>query len=163
MAVAVPGTRSRVVRVAIPVAALVGYSLGFAPLYHSMGPEVGALISLPVIAAGWSLGLRAGLVMAILAFPVNTLLLNSVGAPGWDAIVRVGGAPGMAVLLLIGAGVGLLHDLSRRLKREVRESREVQETLQETQALYKAVVGNVADAIVINVGTGTGYLSTRPS
>src|SRR5439155_5273780 len=63
-------------RAALILTAAVAYLLGFAPLYGAWGAGVAALSALPVVAAGFLLGLRAGLIIGLLSLPVNALLMH---------------------------------------------------------------------------------------
>jgi PAS domain S-box-containing protein len=106
-------------KVAPIVGAMVAYELAFLPLYPLLGASTAALAALPVLVSAWSLGLRAGVLAGLFAFPLNTLLFNLVGLSGWDVILRHKGGPGMIALVVIGAVVGRLHDLSERMRREL--------------------------------------------
>jgi hypothetical protein len=65
---------ARVVRSVVVVLSATGiYLLIFAPIYGLMGWGTGALVSLPIICAGWLLGRRAAVVAAVLAFVLNTI------------------------------------------------------------------------------------------
>ncbi|MFQ5854662.1 MAG: HD domain-containing phosphohydrolase [Anaerolineae bacterium] len=118
--------RPHQVRVALDLSTWVAYVLAFVLLYRAQGPEVTALCLLPVAVAGWLFGMRAGLLAGLLSFPLNTLLLDLVGEPGWDTMIRHG-APGSAAAVLIGVVVGRLHDLGERVKRELAERQRVEE------------------------------------
>src|SRR5437016_5059608 len=58
------------------------YAGAFALLYPVYGPSLAALATAPVLAAGVLLGVRPGFAVGLLAFPLNTLLLNLVGVYG---------------------------------------------------------------------------------
>lgn len=97
------------------------YGAAFIPLSNALGPGVAALSALPVVVTGWALGLRMGIIGGILAFPLNTLLLNLTGDGGWDVVIQGGGGPGSLAIVLIGATVGRMHDLSQQAKNELEE------------------------------------------
>ena len=121
--------RSRHPQVVFVLGAAGAYILVFVTLYSRMGPGLAALSGLPVIAAGWLLGLRAGLVAWFLFLPLNTLLFNLVGLSGWDTVFRNGGGPGTLVTLIIAAVAGRLFDLREELKREISERKRAEEAL----------------------------------
>jgi len=104
-------------RAALILTAAMVYLLGFAPLYGAWGAGVAALSALPVVAAGFLLGLRAGLIIGILSLPVNALLMHVTGQPVWDVLSAEHG-PGPLTVLLIGAVAGWLRDLREQTKRQ---------------------------------------------
>jgi len=55
------------------------YVLAFILLTPNWGLSVAALAALPIMAAGWLLGLRVGLLAGFLAFLLNLLLFQLVG------------------------------------------------------------------------------------
>ncbi len=99
--------------------AWVVYALVFIPLYHLVGEPAIELVLLPVITAGGLLGTRGGLLAGLLAFPLNVLLLSLAGEPGWNVMTQEGGLVDSTVMVLIGAVVGRLHDLSEQVKQEL--------------------------------------------
>ncbi len=104
--------RGRLRESACLVAPILAFAAAFPPLYALAGASVGALAALPVAVAAWTRGVRAGLLLALLTIPLNTLLLNLVGQPGWGALLHAGGVPGTVALLAIGAAIGRLRDLT---------------------------------------------------
>jgi PAS domain S-box-containing protein len=118
------------------------YVLAFFPLDGLVGPSAGALATLPVLVAGWLLGTRGGLLAGVFTIPLNTFLLNLAGYSGWDMLIRQGGGPGTPALILIGLGVGRLHDLSERLKLELAQRRQAESLLQENEARLRAILAN---------------------
>ena len=95
-------------RVILVLSAVGVYALVFIALYPHVGLLVSAVVALPVVVAGLSLGCWAGLVTALLSVPLNTFLINLLGQPGWDAFV---GSPGachkrLSWRFLVGRSVG---------------------------------------------------------
>ena len=95
--------------------------VAFVPLYNALGAGAAAISALPVAVTGWALGLRGGILAGVIAFPLNIMLLNLVGEPGWDAVIRTGGAAGTVVLVIIGGTVGRIRDLGENLKGQLHE------------------------------------------
>ena len=126
-------------RVLFSLAAIGAYVLAFFPLYRLTGPGTAALITAPVIALAWLWGLRGGLIVGFLTFPLNTLLFNIVGLEGWDPIFREGGGPGQVMLVLIGAGIGQLRDLGERLTGEITERERTEEALRESEERFRGL------------------------
>ena len=97
-----------------PVVFVIGVAGAYIPifltLYSRMGLGLAALSGLPVIAAGWLFGVRAGLVAWLLLLPINALLFYLVGLPGWETVFGNRGAPGTVATLIIVAVAGQHHD-----------------------------------------------------
>lgn len=153
MELVAPSPKKRTPRIAAVAAGFAGFALLFGPAYSLVGPAAAMLIALPVLLAGWTLGMTAGAAAALLALPVKAALYDSVGVSSWEIIMHQGGLVETLMLVVIGGGVGQLRDLSAKLRVQIHESAAVQKTLLETEELHSAVLGNVADAIAINVGT----------
>lgn len=96
------------------------YAAVFVALYPVVGSGVAAVATLPVGIVGWLSGLRGGLLAGFLSLPANTLLLNLTGVTGLDAVFQEGGGMGAFVLVLVGAGVGRLRDLSEKAEERAR-------------------------------------------
>ena len=56
-------------RAALTLTAWVVYVLAFIPLYNLVGTTTTALVGLPVVVTVWLLGMWAGLLTSLLAFP----------------------------------------------------------------------------------------------
>jgi len=84
------------------------------------------------MAAGWLLGLRAGLLTGCLVFLLNLLLFQLVGQLTWATLFE--SLPGTFVLLLIGAGVGRLSDLTAHLRQQITARRAAESALQQAKA-----------------------------
>ena len=73
------GKTTRQAGAAIPLIALAIYLLLFSLLPAESKNVATTLSILPIIAVGWTFGLRAGVVAAVLSVPLNTVLLNLAG------------------------------------------------------------------------------------
>ena len=138
----------RLRRVVFSLAVVVAYVPAFFSLYRLNGPGAAALATVPVVALAWLWGLRGGLIVGFLTFPLNTLLFNLVGLEGWDPVFREGGGTGQVMLVLIGAGVGQLRDLGERLKVEITGAERTQEALQESEERKRTILQTAYDAFV---------------
>ena len=126
-------------RVLFSLAAIGAYVFAFFPLYRLTGPGTAALVAAPVIAVAWLWGLRGGVIVGVLTFPLNTLLFNLVGLEGWDPIFRAGGGPGQVMLVLIGAGIGQLRDLGGRLTVEITARERTEDALRESEERFRGL------------------------
>ncbi len=97
------------------------YVAAFLTLAPVLGLTVGALVIIPLAVIAWVGGLWVGIVAAVLAFPLNTLLANFAGHTGLDAIVRAGGGLPLALLPIIGAAIGRLSDNGQRIRAQQRQ------------------------------------------
>lgn len=129
------GKITREAGVVVPLIATAIYLIVFIIVPPESKYAATTLSILPVIAVGWTFGLRAALLAAVLTIPINTALVNAAGRPGWDALIRTGGgALGTIALLAAGAAVGRLSDLWGRLEKEVAERQRIEEELRERTA-----------------------------
>ena len=108
-----------------------------------------AIVSiLPVMVTAWLFGLRVGLLAAMMAVLLNTLLVTLVSDRSWQEF-REGGALGSAALVAVGAVTGSLHDLAEKARDELNQRRLTEEALQEAY-----------DELEIRVAERTAKLST---
>jgi PAS domain S-box-containing protein len=110
------------------------YASVFLLFDSKMGPATAALSVLPVALVAWFFGPRIGLLAAFLSLPLNTILLNLVGASGWDASIRRGGLPGLLAIVGIAVVVGEIQDLSEKLRASEASARQL------ADASFEAIV-----------------------
>ena len=126
------------------------YALAYVPLYGHFGARVSVLIAIPVVAAAWLFGLRAGLVAGFLAFPLNALLLTVAGEPGGNVLVQSGETITLAVVALIGVVIGRLGDLrEREFKRELAARERVERFLQDSETRFRRLFETAQDGILL--------------
>jgi PAS domain S-box-containing protein len=84
--------------------------------YYGQAMAISAII--PVIIIGWFYGFIPGLCAGILSYPLNILMYLVFGADGLQGmIVGGGGITGTVSLILIGAMIGRVRDLSNQLRK----------------------------------------------
>lgn len=92
--------------------AIATYVVLFLVLFPRMGLGVAALSAVWVGLAGWLLGMRGGLVLAAVNFPLHVWLFSQVGEP----VLMTLKGPGFYVGLLLGAASGWVRGLVERLE-----------------------------------------------
>ena len=95
-------------------------------MYGTGGPTA---IVLLVAAVSWLFGFVPGVLTAFLVFPLNFLMYVIIGAKAPEAMLGGAGVAGMIALVLIGAALGRLRDLGRRLTAELAERERTEEAL----------------------------------
>lgn len=130
------------------------YALAFVPLFHEGGTGVLALALFPVVILGWLFGAWGGLLAGVLSVPLNALLLILVGEPGWELVIESGGAEGSALVVVVGAVIGLLRDLGVRLDRHLTEWRKAERALHETEDRYRILFQRSRDPMYVSRDPG---------
>ena len=93
-------------------------------LYLRFGAGVVALLAFPIIVAGYQGGARAGFLAGLLALPVGTVPVLALGVPDADLVLKQPSWPVVvAAMAGVGAVVGRLRELSRRLAVEAEARR----------------------------------------
>lgn len=96
------------------------YLLLFPFLNAAVGPVSAALVSLPVAAAGWFFGVRAGLIASLLGIVLSSLFLHLYSGFGWQDLIN--GWPGFALVIVLAYLAGYLHDeavVRKRMSSEI--------------------------------------------
>ena len=150
---------SRTARAAFTFLTVCIYALAYVPLYGHFGARVSVLIAIPVVAAAWLFGLRAGLVAGFLAFPLNALLLTVAGEPGGNVLVQSGETITLALVALIGVVIGRLGDLrEREFKRQLAARERVERFLQDSETRFRRLFETAQDGILL-LDAGTGQIT----
>jgi PAS domain S-box-containing protein len=137
-------------RLVLAALALVAYAGAFAPLYQQAGVGVSALSIFPVVILAWLFGAWGGLLAGVLIVPINALLLQMVGAPGWIVVLGEGGGEGSALVLVVGCVIGLLRDLGVRLDRHFTDWRRAELALRESEDRFRILFERSRDPIYIS-------------
>ena len=118
----------------------------FLSVFYGSGEAISAII--PVVVIAWLYGYKAGIIAALITFPINILLCEIIGAD-WGAkmIGSGGGVAGTFALLLIGGVVGRISDLNILLKKknehiekEIIERKKVEEELQKEKDQFDDIL-----------------------
>ena len=137
------------------------YILAYGLLDGAVGNSAGILATLPVLAAAWLFGARAGLAAGLLTFPLNAALVNwSTNQPMLDWITS-GGAMGSGAEAVVGYVVGRLRDLADRANDQDAQRVRAEDRLTEAQAALSAVAANSPDYLLMLDLDGTIHFINR--
>jgi PAS domain S-box-containing protein len=126
------------------------YAIIFLIEYPLIGRGAGFFIVLPVFAAAWLFGLRAGLVAWFIAEILQTLFVNRYGPFGADVMLRPEfGLFGTLALLAATVLLGRMSDLGRQLERELDDRKKTEASLRESQRLAQQIMQASPDLIYI--------------
>lgn len=147
-------------RLALGLSSYIAYVAAFFALYTPLGATVAAFSALPVSLLGWLLGLRAGLIGALLTVVLNGLLLTLLtGAMGMPAFYR--SIPGTLLVMLLGPLAGWLGELVERVKeqslalqrerdnltQQIAERRRAEQALRESEARLRLLFEQIPAAL----------------
>jgi signal transduction histidine kinase len=132
-------------RVLVVLLMTVVYIAIFLSLHPRFGPAMISLSFLPVVVAGWLMGLRVGVLLAAAILPLHVFLLNLVGENGLQSAVYRGWS-GHLVLILMGAFVGWLSELLAQGRQQSLRLAQESEALQREVAERKRVVAALQGA-----------------
>ncbi|MFL7869418.1 MAG: GAF domain-containing protein, partial [Anaerolineales bacterium] len=95
------------------------YILTFPFINDTLGPVSAALISVPVVIAGWFFGVRIGFVAGLLSILLSALLLSAYSGFSWQNLIN--GWPGFASVVIVAYLAGYIHDTAIERKRASNE------------------------------------------
>jgi PAS domain S-box-containing protein len=142
-------------RIGFVILLFVLYGLGFKVFFHQYQNSFGAfffgaLLTVPILAAAWLLGTKAGLVAWFVSIPLETGLIVWCGDAPLPVLLERGGIVGFGLLLLSVIPVGRLHDLQRQIKRASAGRDDAENALHENQHFVKQVMENIPDIVYIH-------------
>ena len=112
------------------------------------GPDAGSilmLVTIPVVLAAWSFGVRAAIFASAVGFLMNGVIAMAVAGEDLRTWLSVSGLLGTSVLLVAGVTVGRLRDLGGRLERELTE----RAAMQDARRLLAEVATNMAEGVYL--------------
>ena len=131
-------------------------------IYYSYGEGMSISAIVPVIVVGWLYGRVPGICAGVLSYPINILMYKLCGV-GWSEGMTLGGGgiPGTIGLILIGAAIGHMSNLSSQLKKHrdnldelvKRKTEELEESntkLKETKEHLDNIIESSVDCIMVS-------------
>jgi PAS domain S-box-containing protein len=141
-------TINPVTRLVIVLVLFTLYILAFKISYPFYGTSLGAA-ALPVLAAAYLMGTKAGLVAWIISLLLFFGMVAWVGAAPLLVMTQGGGFLVLALVLIAVIPVGLLRDLRLKLKHESAARQKVETALQENKQFIQQVMQSIPDIVYI--------------
>ena len=145
---------------------ILAYFLLFTGVYYLYGHAMAISAIVPIIAVGWFYGRKLGIYAGIVSFPINILMYQVFQTSPMEGIMlNGGGILGTCSLILIGAVIGRVRDLSIQLKKHHDKLDELvkiktdelhlsNQTLTETKEYLDNIINSSLDAIIVADSTG---------
>ena len=128
---------NRGLRFSASLGSIIVYAVMFILTYPFEGDIAGMWTTLPAVAAGWFLGMRAAALFALFSIGSNLILYALVGSPSAnDPALHIVGAVGV---LAIGGATGWVKGLLNQLRKQTSELERERETLQHEIAKRRQV------------------------
>jgi diguanylate cyclase (GGDEF)-like protein len=106
----------------LSAAMLVAYVLVYPLLYPALAEVTNLLSLVPVVVAAWLFGMRGGLLVGVLSFPINVLFMQLVGTHTvWESLNSGSEWVGQTAITGAGVLVGRLHELTELYKKQARK------------------------------------------
>ncbi|MDA0988822.1 MAG: ATP-binding protein [Chloroflexi bacterium] len=141
---------SQNVRMGTALSVLGIYALAYPVLSGIFENAVGIVSVVPVVVAGWLLGVRGGILIGMLIITANVLLVTLFDDKSVGSWLREGGVLGSAALLVVVTVVGSLRDLRERARQEIEDRKQAERALQHLVGLE-----TIVSAISTKFGTST--------
>ena len=127
---------------------LLGYVLLFNFVSQFSGCGMSMCAILPVIVAGWFFGLLPGICAGLLGLPLNILMYEICGL-NWHEILFAHGAGiiGTSGLIGVGALLGYMHDMKKRLNIELSKHKQAEEAVKQHRDKLNATNMNLKGKI----------------
>ncbi|HSV86336.1 MAG TPA: PAS domain S-box protein, partial [Levilinea sp.] len=136
-------------RLAIFVSAFILYVLIFLVIKTFSGSAVYALVTVPVVSAGWLFGPLAGVLTAIAGWGVGLLLQFGSGWFAWHNISTSYTLIGFPVMLGLGLLTGVISRLDRNNRNLDKAYQEEGKQRQEAASLLNAMLAATAEGVAV--------------
>ncbi len=155
----VPRQTSPKARLILTLFSVLAYTLLFLFLFYYTGNGMCGPISavIPVIAVAWLYGFRPGVYAGMLSLPSNVIMFAFFGLNWWERLIMNGtGIVGSVALIIVGAIVGRISDLSIQLRKQrdqlnsqTKELRAAVEESRKTKEQLENLMATSLDPIII--------------
>ncbi|MBT7073892.1 MAG: PAS domain S-box protein [Anaerolineae bacterium] len=121
--------------------------------YDSIGLISIAFAMLPVVVGSWFYGQKVGLLLALLAIPLNFLLTFIKTGIYWD--IKIPGVSVGIIFTFVAAGfIGWTSNLNKAREKELIERKEVEKKLAQTEMRYSSIFNGINDAVFVETLSG---------
>lgn len=141
-------------------AAFIAYVIGFIVIENHYGKGGPTAAVIMVVAAGWLFGFVPGMCAGLLSFFLNWIIYSHFGMAWESTLLGGGGVAGTIALTFIGATLGRMRDLSRRLSAELNERMRTERELRASKDQLEKLIETSLDPIVI---TDAAYAVIKPN
>ncbi len=139
-----------VLKFSVSLASLIIFILIFAYFYEDYGRGFAALGIFPVCTIGWCYGLRSGIVCGFCIPFCSYIIMNVKEDFSFLRFISAGGSiGGILGHIGIGAVVGRMADLSRRVRKELTERKKIEQELRDTSDKLLSLINASPLAIVV--------------
>ncbi len=145
------GGGSNWIRIALIIGAGLAYIAAFIEPFRPEDLGIVELAATPVVVAAWLLGFWGGMLAAMVAIPLNAVVVDlfSADPQGIIAVLAQQDAlEGSILLLVLGAVLGGLRDVADQMRREILARTEVEAARRESEERYRFVAESASDGIV---------------
>jgi PAS domain S-box-containing protein len=144
------GTGSQLwVKLLLAATALATYVLAFVDPFLPDQASITLVAAAPIVVFAWLFGFWGGTIAAGVVIPLNALLFSLLTEATFSQVLTAEDDFLPAVLLLVlGAVLGGLRDISEQMRRELQARTEVEEARRESEERYRFVAESASDGIM---------------
>jgi PAS domain S-box-containing protein len=141
---------------------ILAYVLVFVLGYPLLGSTLGVVAILPIVGAAWIMGIRGGVLVWLLMFPVLSILFQWRAGDGniWRETIWL---VGMAVVLVVSIIVGQMRNLSTSLKKELGERKKTEAALRQSEEFIRRITEASTDIVYVYDMASSRFVYTSRS
>ena len=115
-----------------------------------IGDSVAIFAFLPPVVVAWFRGLRRGLLGGVLTDAATLLLLTATGSTSvLEMSSLLKRLPGLIAVIIIAAIVGYMHDLRKKVKKDLDEKKKNEIKLRESELRFRSIFEGSNDALML--------------
>lgn len=132
----------------ISVVSIIAYLSLFPILYDLFAGLAGAFAIIPVILVAISFGIKGGIIIGILVYPINTLLFNLVGLSGLNVVAKESGMLPTLSTAVIGGIIGYISELKQDLENELNKKKAIGKKLKTSEKQFRTTINSMEDILI---------------